>query len=180
MDTTLVAVYENAGAAGQALRVVQERRLAREVMVLTRRGDGPEQGTNPVITGPGYVPDTPADAPDGEDRLGGGAALGATLGGTLGLLAATYGVVGPGALPPAGPLVSTLVGAGLGSVVGALFESESTGPASLHPGTVRLGGVLLVAVCSPEQAPSCREVLQGWGALDVRAQPAGPAGAGPE
>lgn len=178
MTTTLVAVYENSEAAGQAARVVRERGLAREVTVLSRRNDGPEQGYGPVITGPGYGLSAPEQMPpEGEEKLGSGVAMGATLGGTLGMLAATYVVPGVGALTPAGPLVSTLVGAGLGSFVGAMLEQGATeSDVKMFAGTVRLGGVLVVAVCAGEQVSECKHVLQGWNALEVREHPGGPVG----
>lgn len=179
MTTTLIAVYENAEAAGQAVRAVQERGLAREVTVLGRRQDGPEQGTNPVITGPGYGQSAPEmSPPEGEPGLGRGAAVGATLGGTLGMLASTYVVPGVGPLTQAAPLVSTLVGAGVGSFLGALIQSgaaEDT-EATLYAGTVRLGGVLVAAVCEPDRVAECRAALEGWGALELREHPGGPVG----
>ncbi len=176
MTTTVVAVFENADAADQAVRALRARDLAKDVTVLSRRQDGPEQGINPVITGPGYGQTASEEAPPGDDDpLGTGVAVGATVGGTLGMLAATYVVPGAGPLTSAAPVVSTVVGAGLGSWLGALFET-GTKETIPHPGTVRLGGLLVVAVCAPEQADSCREVLRDMGALEVRQHPGGPVG----
>lgn len=186
MFTTLVAVFQNADAAADAAGAIRQRGLAEEVRLLSRRQDGPEQGNPPVITGPGYGLSAPSGNPPGGEDFGAGAAVGATLGGTAGLLASTYFIPPLGTLTGAGPMVSTMVGAGIGSLLGGLVEhGAAERPGGLannerdalnYAGTVRIGGVLLVAVCREGQAAACRDALRARGPLELRLHPGGPVG----
>ena len=97
-------------------------------------------------------------------------AVGASIGGTVGLLATTW-IVPPigAALQGVGPLVSTLAGAGLGAFLGGLMQaSVNESDATLYPGQVRLGGVLLAARVRREQAEEAQRVLQRYEPLEVR------------
>lgn len=189
--TTVVAVYENIEGARQAVRMLRERGLVREVQVLERREDGPEQGEGPVLAAPNYGLSSPdrgaaeadpateagtAGAMGGEadqGGAGGGAALGALVGGAVGAAAA---ITLAGGL--AHPLASILTGAGLGAWLGSAAEASLRDTdASGFPGTARLGGVLVVAVCADADAQACRQVLEAWGPLEVRVHPGGPVGA---
>lgn len=167
---TLVAVYEDISGADSA-----RDELARngfDVQAVGRRGDGPEQGTKPIITGPGYGLSAPDESPpQGDNRLGSGVAVGATLGGTVGLLAATWFIPPVGTWVQTAPLISTLAGAGLGSMLGGMVEfgtSEQQG--TNYAGQARRGGVMLVTRVPLMDADEARQILNRWGALEIRVQ----------
>ena len=172
---TLVAVYEHVEHAYAARRDLVGRDLDPAPLLLARRDDGPEQGTNPVIVGEGYGvsalnDDEGPDPPAGRDGIDAAVAVGASIGGTVGLLATTW-IVPPigAALQGVGPLVSTLAGAGLGAFLGGLMQaSVNESDATLYPGQVRLGGVLLAARVRREQAEEAQRVLQRYEPLEVR------------
>jgi len=172
---TLVAVYEHVEHAYAARRDLVGRDLDPAPLLLSRRDDGPEQGTNPVIVGEGYgvsamMDDNVDDPPAGRERIDSAVAVGATIGGTVGLLATTYIVPGVGTvLAGVGPLASTLAGAGLGAFLGGLVQgSINESDATIYPGQVRLGGVLVATRVRREQAEAARAVLQRYLPLEVR------------
>lgn len=172
-DLTFVAVFEDITAAKSCADDLERRGLGVEVGLVSRRGDGPEQGLSPgnVITGPGYGASADDQSPpkDG-DRLGSGVAVGATIGATAGLLAATHVVPG---LIYGGTLITTLAGAGIGSFLGGLVEYAKTDDgdqATIYPGLVRRGGVLLLARTGRRQAEQVRRLIQVWNPLEIRVQ----------
>lgn len=172
-DLTLVAVFEDAEGAGHCARDLERRGF--EVGLVTRRGDGPEQGIRPgnVITGPGYGLSAPNQSPPRDRPMGGPVAVGATLGGTAGLFWATY-FIPPLAAPFAtGSLVSTLIGAGLGAFVGGLFDygaREKQDDASMYAGQVRHGGAIVLARVTEERADEARRLIGIWNPLEIRVQ----------
>lgn len=175
-ELTFVAVFENSDGADACAEDLSHKEPQVEVLVLSRRQDGPEQGLQPgnVITGPGYGATTADQSPpkDG-DRLGSGVAVGASIGATAGLLAATYVVPGLGSLVATGSLVSTLAGAGLGSFLGGLVEymaKDQGDDASIYPGLVRKGGVLLLARTDTAGADRVRGLIEFWKPLELRVQ----------
>lgn len=166
---TLVAAFDNLDSGEAARLEVVTRGYDPEPLLLKRRGDGPEQGE----MAPGAGKDAPSAPAD--EEFGGGATVGATIGGTMGLLATTYLVPGIGAaLPGVAPLVSTVAGAGLGALVGAGFDyangDDAQPPARLHPGQVRLGGVLLVCRVKSDDAEAVASLLRRHRPLDLRVQ----------
>lgn len=165
---TLLAVYEDLTGADSARDELQRQGFA--VQAVARRGDGPEQGTPPVVTGPGYgLSARDENPPAGQERLGAGVAVGATVGGTLGLLASTYVFPMAGPMVATGPLISTLAGAGLGSMLGGMIEYGATDKDStVYAGQVRRGGVILLARVHQQDADEARAVLNRWGALEIR------------
>lgn len=195
MPVRLVATFPAAEAAEQARAALQARHLASAAMVLSRRQDGPEETAGPFLTLAGADashdrrPDRAAVTPAGADggvtdngdageRLGPGAAVGGTIGGTVGALAASYMVPGTGA-PALGvpPLVSSLLGAGLGSLLGAAWQAaggEVDASRPYHP--VVLGGAILVAVCPDEFADAARQALAARSPLDLREERVAPGG----
>lgn len=170
---TLVAVFEDIEGASHCARDLERRGI--EVGIVTRRGDGPEQGTRPgnVITGPGYGLSAEDESPPKDKPMGAGVAVGATLGATSGLLAATYFVSPLGAIFATGSLVSTLIGAGLGSFLGGLVEygvTEHGDDASMYAGQVRRGGAIVLARVDGEQADEARRLIGIWNPLEIRVQ----------
>jgi len=168
-DVTFVAVFENITGADACADDLGRREPDLEVMLVSRRGDGPEQGLQPgnVITGEDQSP------PKDRDHLGSGVAVGASIGATAGLLAATYFIPGLGSLVATGSLVSTLAGAGLGSFLGGLVEYVAADPgddASIYPGQVRRGGVLLLARVASSDADRVRRLIEFWNPLEIRVQ----------
>lgn len=172
-DLTLVAVFEDVEQAKDCAFDLRRRGI--DVGMVSRRGDGPEQGLRPgnVITGPGYGLSAPNQSPPRDRPMGGGVAVGATIGATAGFLAATYLVPPLGMAFATGSLITTLAGAGLGSFVGGLAEygvSEKGDDASLYAGQVRRGGVLVMARVTQEQADSVRRLMGIWNPLEIRVQ----------
>lgn len=170
---TLVAVFENMEKASAAANDLQRRGI--EVGMVSRRGDGPEQGLRPgnVITGPGYGLSAENHSPPKDRPMGAGVSVGATLGATAGLLFATYIFPPFGGALATGSLISTLTGAGVGSFLGGLFEygaAEHGDDASLYAGQVRRGGVLLLARVGHAEADRVRLQLSVWDPLEIRVQ----------
>lgn len=172
-DLTLVAVFEDITGAQSCANDLQRHGV--EVALLSRRSDGPEEGTRPgnVVTGPGYGLSAENQSPPRDAKMGSGVAVGATLGATVGLLAATWTIPPWGPLIAAGSLVSTLAGAGVGSFLGGLTEyatAEHQDDASMYAGQVRRGGVLLLARVRQSQADEVRRLIGIWNPLEVRVQ----------
>ncbi len=173
---TYVAVFEDITAATSCAEDLERRNLGVEVGMVARRGDGPEQGLRPgnVVTGPGYgLSSEGHDQESAHNRLGSGVAVGATIGATAGLLAATYVIPGLGTLVATGSLISTLAGAGIGSFLGGLAEyvaADEQDDASLYPGLVRKGGVLLLVRTDSERAQEVRRLIEFWRPLEIREQ----------
>lgn len=171
---TFIAVFEDVTGAKACADNLERQGL--EVAMLSRRGDGPEQGLRPgnVITGPGYGLSQEGHSQESaHHRLGSGVAVGATIGATAGLLAATYVIPGMGTLVATGSLISTLAGAGLGSFLGGLAEYTATDhqdDASVYAGTVRKGGVLLLVRADPDQSAQVRQLIEFWRPLEIRVQ----------
>lgn len=171
-DLRLVAVFEDVTGADSCASDLRHRGLAREVLLLPRRGDGPEQGLRPgnVITGPGYGLSAKGESPPrNKDRLGTGVAVGASIGATIGLLTATQ--VFPGLM--GGTLVTTLTGAGIGTFLGGLTEyglHDRQDDATLYAGQVRRGGVLLVAQVDRAHAEEATRLVQLWSPLEIRVE----------
>jgi hypothetical protein len=173
-DLTIIAVFEDITGAQSCADDLRER-TGVEVALVSRRGDGPEQGLTPgnIVTGPGYGLSAEDQSPPRDPGMGSGVAVGATLGATAGLLAATH-VVMPLAGMPAGSLISTLAGAGIGSFLGALAEygasEQEDDDATLYAGQVRRGGVILLARASRADADKVRRLISIWGPLEIRVQ----------
>jgi hypothetical protein len=167
---TLAGFYEDLGGADSARAELERKGFV--VQAVGRRGDGPEEGTNPIITGPGYGLSAPDQKPpEGGERLGSGVAVGATIGGTIGLLSATYFIPGVGSPATPGPLLSTLAGAGLGSMLGGMFEfGTSSSDATLYAPQAGRGGVILMVRTRHQDADEARAILNRWGPLDLRVQ----------
>jgi hypothetical protein len=175
-DLTFVAVFEDVTPAHSCAEDLERKRLGLEVTVVSRRGDGPEQGMRPgnVITGPGYGLSAPDQSPPRDPGMGSGVAVGATLGATAGLLA-TYYVPGVAPIVATGGLISTLVGAGLGAFLGGLTEygtseQQDGDDATLYAGQVRRGGVILLVRTDREHAEDVRQLIQVWSPLEIRVQ----------
>lgn len=175
-EITYVAVFEDVTGAKSCADDLERRNLGVEVGMVSRRGDGPEQGLRPgnVVTGPGYgLSQEGHDQEAGGNRLGSGVAVGATIGATAGLLAATYVIPGLGTLVATGSLISTLAGAGLGSFLGGMAEyvaADQQDEASIHAGTVRKGGVLLLVRTNALKAGEVRSLIEFWRPLEIREQ----------
>jgi hypothetical protein len=172
-NLTLVAVFEDIEGAAHCAQDLERRGI--EVGIVTRRGDGPEQGTRPgnVITGPGYGLSAEDQSPPRDRPMGAGVTVGATLGATVGLLWATYFVPPVGALFATGSLISTLAGAGLGSFVGGLAEygmTEHGDDASVYAGQVRRGGAILLCRVGRDRADEARRLIGIWNPLEIRVQ----------
>lgn len=175
---TLVAVFEDITGA-KACADDLDRRFpgAVEIGLVSRRGDGPEQGPQPgnVITGPGYGLSAEDESPPKDPEMGSGVTIGATLGATAGLLAATYVIPPFGVLVATGSLISTLAGAGIGSFLGGLFEfgaseQQDGDDATMYPGQVRRGGVILLARTDDAHADEVRKLIDIWRPLEIRVQ----------
>ncbi|HEY8347795.1 MAG TPA: hypothetical protein VIL07_11110 [Symbiobacteriaceae bacterium] len=140
---TLVAVFREAREAAACADTLRQSGLKAAVTLFTSR---PAVGEN---------------RPDGDEAgLGTGVAVGASIGATAGMLAATYvfpGLGGP--LISASPTVTTLAGAGLGSLLGGLADalSEEAGQAA----------VLAVQV-TEQDAPRAEAVVRTFHPAQVR------------
>lgn len=176
-DVSIVAVFVNLEEAQSCADDLKRQGLALEVLLLPRRADGPEQGLRPgnVITGPGYGLSAKDQSPPKNAGMGAGVVVGATLGATVGALAATYLIPEFGGVPlvNTGVLVSTLVGAAIGSFLGGLTEygaREKGDDATIYAGQVRHGGLLLVARVNEERADEARVAIGLWNPLEIRVQ----------
>lgn len=171
-ELRLVAVFEDVTGADSCASDLRGRGLSLEVVLLPRRGDGPEQGLRPgnVITGPGYGLSAEGQSPPRNgDRLGTGVAVGASIGATIGLLTATQ--VFPGLM--GSTMVTTLTGAGIGTFLGGLTEyglHDHQDDATLYAGQVRRGGVLLVAQVDRAHAEAATRLIQLWNPLELRVE----------
>ena len=99
--------------------------------------------------------DSPADAPNDEDKMVEGAGVGAAVGGTTGALLAAIAAVGTSVvfsgvgLIVAGPLVAALAGAGAGVVTGGLLgaligSGIPEANAQVFERRLREGGIVLM------------------------------------
>jgi hypothetical protein len=174
-DLTYVAVFTNVEEAESCSDDLTRRGIALEVSMVARRGDGPEQGLRPgnVITGPGYGASADSQSLPKDKPMGAGVAVGASIGATVGLLAVTYMI--PPFDPPAGTstLVSTLIGAGIGSFLGGIFEygaRDKQDDATIYPGTVRKGGVMLLVRTTTANSEFVRETIEFWSPQEIREQ----------
>lgn len=174
-DLTYLAVFTNVIEAESCAGNLRRLGIALEVGMVARRGDGPEQGLQPgnVITGPGYGASADNHSPPKDKPMGAGVAVGATIGATVGLLAATY------VIPPFGPLVgtptlvSTLIGAGIGSFLGGITEysaSDKQDDATIYPGEVRKGGVILLVRSTTANSELVRQTIEFWSPQEIRVQ----------
>lgn len=176
-DVTLIAVFEDISGAKSCADDLERRGLGIEVGLVSRRGDGPEQGTRPgaIITGDGYGLSAENQSPPKDPPMGSGVAVGATIGATAGLLAATYFIPPFGTLVATGSLISTLTGAGIGSFLGGLVEfglseQQDGDDATLYAGQVRRGGVILLARTRREHVDEVRRLISFWHPLELRVQ----------
>lgn len=176
-DVTLIAVFEDITPAKSCAENLERRGLGAEVVMVSRRGDGPEQGERPgnVITGPGYGLSAEDQSPPRDPGMGAGVAVGATIGATVGLLAATYVHPVFGTLATTGSLLSTLAGAGIGSFLGGLTEfgtseQQDGDDATQYAGQVRRGGVILLTRASQDEADEVRRLISVWNPLEIRVQ----------
>ncbi len=109
---------------------------------------------------------------------GAGALVGTGIGGVLGLLAGIGTIVIPGVGPivAAGPLLSTLAGAGagaaagaaIGGLVGALVRvGVPEHDAQFYAEAVRRGGVLVILKANDDVATIAADILSACDAVDV-------------
>lgn len=97
--------------------------------------------------------------PDAPGRLSGPVALGAGLGATAGLMAASLLFPPFSASFATGSLVSTLAGAGLGSLVVDMMQGGAAGQET---------EVILTAPVGRERADAARELIARWQPAEVR------------
>src|SRR5438105_11491947 len=111
--------------------------------------------------------------------VGGGAATGAIGGGVLGGLAGLLVGIGALAIPgigpiiAAGPIATTLMGAGIGAATGGLLGAlvDAGVPeeeARLYQTGVERGGVLVTARLPNGQEAMAQDILNSAGARDIR------------
>ncbi|MGE5674856.1 MAG: DUF456 domain-containing protein [Mycobacterium leprae] len=172
-QVTLIAIFEDMVKAQSCADDLERRGIA--TALLSRRGDGPEQGTRPgnVVTGPGYGLSAEDQSPPKNAPMGAGVTVGATLGATIGLIASTFVIPPLGLLTATGSLVGTLTGAGIGTFLGGLAEygaREKGDDATIYAGQVRRGGVILLVRSDPARASQTRQLIDIWDPLEIRVQ----------
>lgn len=141
---TYLAVFSDVGRAQDCLEDLRRQVPEAEAVLLSRGEQG--EGSQPAVGG-----------------LGNGMAVGATLGATAGLLAATYMLSPVGTAVTAGPMLSTLAGAGIGSFLGGLADE----PANETGGQERAAGpssegILLLAHAEADQSHLVSQTIGSW------------------
>ncbi|MDQ6693372.1 MAG: hypothetical protein M3014_02990, partial [Chloroflexota bacterium] len=163
---TVVGLFES---RENAMRVVEQLRAmniaAGDISVAMRAGEGSETTTTTAV--------------DTETGGGGGALTGAVGGGVLGGLAGLLVGVGALAIPgigpiaAAGPLATTLAGAGIGAaaggLVGALVDAGvPEEEAHVYQTGVQRGGVLVTANVPDAQQSAAQSVFNQNGARNMK------------
>jgi len=146
---TLVKTFEDAGEAERAVHALHEAGFARDDLgwIARARNERVARVTDAALEG---------------------ATMGGALGGLAGLLIGFASMTAPGIGPVvvAGPLVSTLAGAGLGAVAGGIIDAlmhvgVSRDEARAHAAKVRSGGAIVtVTVDDDEEEQLARQLLR--------------------
>jgi hypothetical protein len=172
MTTTISYVFDNYGAASEAIRQLEAAGLSRShISVLASNADGWYRADGSPVD-PKHDKDR-----DGRDDRAEGAAAGAGIGAvTLGAIGALTGL-GLLAIPGVGPIVAegwlastaavAIAGGTAGGIIGALVESGiSKENAELYLESIRRGGTLVTARV-PDDARSRYEHILASSAIDV-------------
>jgi hypothetical protein len=162
-NTSVFAIFQNAGAAEQAVDALMRAGFA-GTAISVLMADTPSSRE--------FAHQKHTKAPEGTAA---GAVAGGAIGGTIGLLAGIGALAIPGLGPfiAAGPIMATLAGVGAGGAVGTLIGAL-TGlglpeyEAKRYEGLVKNGGTLLSVHCdTSDQISSAKNVLKASGAHDV-------------
>src|SRR5688500_13347457 len=160
---TVVGLFDSRDQAQTAIEQLRSMNISASDISVAMRSGAETTETDVVTT----------------DTGGGGAVTGAVGGGVLGGLAGLLVGVGALAIPgvgpivAAGPLATTLVGAGIGAATGGLIGAlvDAGVPeeeARLYQTGVERGGVLVTARVPDGQEGSVRNIFNQYGARDIR------------
>jgi hypothetical protein len=162
---TVMAVFDDRRDAKLAVEALHDQGFThREVSLLSHAGEG-DEGLRP------YQPEEELHSGSS------GAATGGMLGGLAGLLIGLGMLTVPGVGPvvAAGPIASTLVGAGMGAVMGSLMGvlldyGVPENDAHLYSEAVRRGGTIVAITAPPERVDAVSQTLHGFNAIDLSAR----------
>jgi len=164
---TVVGLFDNSAQAQTAVEQLRANGVpSNDIGVAMRSGDA----ANTVTT----TTDTTV-AKDTGSGIVTGAVGGGVLGGLAGLLVGigAIAIPGLGALVVAGPVATTLIGAGVGAAAGGLVGAltEAGVPeeeARVYETGVKQGGVLVTARVPSGMEQQARDILNANGARDIR------------
>lgn len=165
---SVIALYDELDAANAAIKELNEAGIdPHDITVLA--GD-PEQEYAALLAGEDGAYDETAAALDG-------AAAGGVIGALAGILFGLSAFIVPGLGPivVAGPVITTLLGAGVGAASGGLIAAlvawgVSEDEAQVYAEAIRRGGVLLVVPVVQERAETVAEILDAHGPVDLEAR----------
>ena len=187
MAKTIVALYDDYGAAEKVVRELENQGFSRDdiSLVAHEKGGGTQQaGTT-----------TTQEGSRAGEGAAAGAGTGAVVGGLAGLLVGLGALAIPGIGPiiAAGPIATTLAGAGVGAaaggIVGALVGiGVPKEEANAYAEGVRRGGTLVMVRSSDDMANQAKNIMnhfqpidlkgraadwrqQGWSTFDEQGQP---------
>jgi hypothetical protein len=161
---TVVGLFDSTSQAQAAVEQLRSSGIAASDIGVAMRSGADATTTDVVTTDTGAA---------------GGAVTGAVGGGVLGGLAGLLVGIGALAIPgvgpivAAGPLATTLVGAGIGAATGGLLGAlvDAGVPeeeAAMYQTGVERGGVLVTARVPDGQEANAQQILNGAGARDIR------------
>ena len=166
MDT-VVGLFDNSDRARDAFERLRDSGIpTQDISVVARSADTQADVTRVETT------DTGGDAASGAAA---GAVGGGVLGGLAGLLVGVGALAIPGIGPivAAGPIATTLAGAGIGAAAGGLVgalvgagvpEEE----ARMYETGVQRGGILVAATVPTGMELAARDIMNAAGARDIR------------
>lgn len=154
MAHTLVAAFQNADRAHEAVRQLEAQGFSDKDVSLITPGDKNAKGGN------GGQQDSVMD----------GTAWGAGVGGAAGLLAAAglIAIPGIGPLVAAGPLAAALTGATAGGLTGAFVDiGIPAASGKRYEDELRHGHSVVTVEAEGEKLETARSVVQAQGAHDI-------------
>jgi len=153
MARTLVAAFQDAGRAREAVRQLEAQGFGDKDVSLITPGDHKAQGGQ-----------------QHQDSMMDGASWGAGIGGAAGLLAAAGALAIPGIGPiiAAGPLAAALTGATAGGLAGAFMDMGIPSSSSRrYEDELRHGHSVVTVQGGDERLQTARRVVQAQGAHDI-------------
>ncbi len=163
---TVVGLFDTSAQAQTAVEQLRSSGISPNAISVAMKSNDNTDVTNTTVT------DTTADTGSG---IVTGAVGGGVLGGLAGLLVGVgaLAIPGLGPLVVAGPLATTLIGAGVGAAAGGLVGALVNAgvpeeEAKMYETGVQRGGVLVTVRTPDGQEQMARNVLNANGARDIR------------
>jgi hypothetical protein len=165
---TVIAVFDSPEQASQAVRALVDAGVDREdISLVSRNREASNTGTS---TGTGTGAKRTSDGTTVGENIAGGAVFGGLGGLLLGLGALAIPGVGP--IVAAGPIATTLAGAGIGAagggIIGAIKDAGvPDDDAHVYAESVRRGGTMVSVRTDDLSRDRVADILDDHGAVDV-------------